>query len=163
MALDLAQLVAQAKAKAASPAPRPSPAARIEPADPPPPPPEWTLRALVLCFERWECACGGVGLAPAGLMLYSEHSRLANSTRLVPPRHEAEIPAGLPRRRHETRRVVAMCPHCADALGFVKALAMPDRQAPAREALPPPDGFHAEWLRLRAQTPDPDPTPGEPT
>lgn len=83
---------------------------------------DWLPKALVLRFDRWECACGEHGRAPMGLFIYSEHTRLANASRIALPRHESSDELNrLPRKTQEVTRAVALCPVCAAAKGFITA------------------------------------------
>lgn len=109
---------------------------------------DWRLVALVLVIEEWECICGEDGQDPQGVYLYKEHTRMANSTVLTPPRHESAIPAELPRRVKYTNRTVSLCPHCMAGLGFSKILTANVTLESNRPKLPPGE-FVREWLERR--------------
>lgn len=83
---------------------------------------DWRPVALVLRKDHWQCGCGEEGEAPGGLFIYYEHTRIANTTKLAPPRTQANISNDLPRRVQVDARPVAICPACAPRLGFTKPL-----------------------------------------
>lgn len=126
---------------------------------------EWQPVALVLVIDDWSCACGAEGLAPAGLMIHSEHTRLANTSRLVAPRFESQIPEALPRRYHYEKRITALCPVCCEKFGFrTKHAPSGPRPGPilgqfAGEGA----GFVEEWQRLRGEVPNLENTDEEPS
>lgn len=116
---------------------------------------DWEPKALVLIFDAWECSCGASGDAPGGLMIYSQHRRMSVE-RLVAPRFESQVDPSLPRRHHYEKRVVALCPFCAEGHGFLtKHVPVERRASPvlgqfAGEGA----GFVAEWKQLTQGAPD---------
>lgn len=110
---------------------------------------DWHSTALVFRWEEWTCTCGQSGGTPIGLFILEEHARMANSTRLRPPRSESgDAYPDLPRRVMRDTRPVPFCPECASTHGFVK---------PHAPRLPPPyairrvEGeFVQEWKLLTA-------------
>jgi hypothetical protein len=116
---------------------------------------DWRTVALVFKVERWTCTCGCTGDNPLGLFLFEEHTRVANSTRLVRPRSEAGLPP-LARRTLVETSSRAMCADCCSDHHFIQALnrAVLPHQLPER---PPTKGvFVAEWEQLRSPEQEPE-------
>lgn len=118
---------------------------------------DWFPRALVLVVEEWECACGKEGETPLGMFIYKEHARMANSSVLVAPRHEADEGNNLPKRIKYTERYLPICSHCCLDHGFIDELV--DSRVKFGPAVPPAPGpFVQDWLEKRI----PEPEDGEP-
>lgn len=111
---------------------------------------DWRSTALVLVYDHWECACGNHGKSPQGMFFFQEHTRLANATRIVPPRSESEG-NDLPKRIKLEHRVVAVCPECAGEAGFHKIIEPPKTPEERRMALRSPGEMIREWQALRTQ------------
>lgn len=111
---------------------------------------DWHTTALVLVIDAWHCSCGNTGRSPQGLFLHQEHTRLANSTRLIPPRSESDGNE-LPRRIKQNEREVVLCSACAWDNAFTKYLEPPATPEEKRMALRRPGHFVSEWADLRRQ------------
>lgn len=84
---------------------------------------DWRAVALVFVKDHWQCQCGAEGDSPSGLMIFFEHTRMANCTRLAAPRHQSDPQLNeLPRRVQINNRVTSMCPACSERYGFTKLL-----------------------------------------
>lgn len=116
-------------------------------------PQDWQTTSLVLCYDQWTCACGASGTSPEGLFLLQVHTRMANSIRLQPIRHESSLP-DLQRRIKITERVVALCPGCASLNGFLTRYQPPPPPALRGKPSQEPSSFIAEWNKLRAPLPE---------
>lgn len=108
---------------------------------------DWLPVALLFKIECWECSCGSSGNNPTGLFLLQQHTRMARTTRLVPPRRGTDALDGIPRHFESTTRPVSLCFYCADKHGFSGPYIPPAPVAPSAKAF---GEFSAEWERLRA-------------
>lgn len=106
---------------------------------------DWRPVTLVFHQRKWECACGHTGLTPDGLFIHYEHTRMANSNRLMRPRHESEIPANLPKRVRIASEVVMMCVACSSTAGFLLPWVEPPRRQPSTPALRGEGEFLRDW------------------
>lgn len=111
---------------------------------------DWRTTALVLVMDTWDCACGAHDQSPQGMFFYQEHTRIANATRLTPPRSESEG-NDLPKRIKLEHRIVAICGYCAPAAGFTKLLEPPKTQEERQLALRRPGMYVSEWNAARRQ------------
>lgn len=110
---------------------------------------DWKTKCLILVYDAWECRCGRKGRAPQGVFFYQEHTRLASATRLVPPRHESEVPKDLPRMTKDETRMVAICQRCCPSLGFTKQHTPRLPMAQRQMSLTRPGEFVTDWIIKR--------------
>jgi len=117
---------------------------------------DWEPTTLVLILDVWKCACGAEGVSPGGLMIHSQHRRM-NADRLLAPRFESQIDQGLPRAYKYEDRIVALCPDCCEANGFLTKFLPAARSAPVLGHLSGEGaGFVSEWKQLLQPTEDED-------
>lgn len=78
---------------------------------------DWVTDSVAYRVGFWSCACGQTGSRPEGLFLHQEHTRFANSTRLIRAEHKDEW-SHLPRRVISFTESVPVCGHCMCSHGF---------------------------------------------
>ncbi len=116
---------------------------------------DWLPRALVLVIEQWKCACEETGNTPLGMFVYKEHARMANSSILVAPKHEADAGNNLPRMIKYTDRYLPVCNACSSQHGFLNELV--DRRVQFSGATPSTPGpYVQDWLDKRTPDEEPD-------
>lgn len=103
---------------------------------------DWNTVALVLRHDSWTCTCGASGIAPGGLFLAQEHSRMANCSRLAATALSPDV-EHLPRRQQTVERKVGFCFFCATTGGFT-------RQHTPR-VVPVPQTLIGSFIRQAAQ------------
>ena len=96
---------------------------------------DWNTVALVLRHDSWRCSCGASGIAPGGLFLAQEHSRMANCSRLAATEMSPDV-EHLPRRQQTVERAVTHCFFCATSGGFTRQHAPRVVAMPAALAMP---------------------------
>ena len=112
---------------------------------------DWRSTAIVLLLDCWTCSCGHHGASPQGMFFYQEHTRVANSTRLVPPRSES-LGNDLPKRIKYDHRIVSVCDNCCNDAGFTKPLERQSTPEERRFALRRPGMYVSDWNDKRLQT-----------
>lgn len=113
---------------------------------------DWAPTGLVQRIDVWQCACGASGRSPAGLFIYYEHTRLANTYRLAAPRSESQVTEDLVRKFVLDSRPVSICPECGPSLGFtVEHVIKPsERATTGMPQLKSPGLYELEWHELTA-------------
>ena len=115
---------------------------------------DWRPQAVVLLIEQWTCDCQAEGESPQGVYVFYEHVRLANCTRMIPPRDDLQLPDGLPRRIKYLPRTVHLCPDCMGDHYFRKIMTA-DSPILGRKTIPAQDGLYVrQWLELRRPSPE---------
>lgn len=113
---------------------------------------DWRPRAIVLLIEQWTCDCSAEGETPQGVYIFLEHIRLANSTRLVTPRDDLQLPDELPRRIKYLPRARHLCPDCMNEHGF-KRIMTGNSDVFEQKTIPAQNGHYIkQWLDKRRPT-----------